>query len=1055
MKNSAKALILNASAGSGKTYRLAYKYILDVLSDRPDELGGGFDPRSYRHILAVTFTNKATEEMKSRILNQIHTLATGRQSDYLDALIKDTGLTEEVLRHRALQVRSAILHGYSRFSILTNDTFFQRILRAFVKELGIELNYSIELDTAPIFTKSVDALLEGIDQNKELQRWVRDMALDNIKQGKAWKIREGFTRLRRELFKENTKEPIASITNKEELKQEVFRYTNIVDKRIEQLRALAAQASALIADSGFTHADFMRNFTKLFDTVAAGEPYKPSATIIKYCDGDVAAWCRKNEKRTALFALAKQLQPMLKQIIDIAPLTKSRDLLLGNYHSFALLNDIYHMSLKICRDDNTMLLSETKHAIAEFLTESDAPFIYEKVGNRFERYMIDEFQDTSFKEWKNFLPLLRNAMSQSADTVLLLVGDIKQSIYRWRGGDWKILASIAPADISQGGYQYKSEPLKDNYRSLVNIVEFNKMFFNAAIPLENDHLNEMLDVALQADLITHDLHSRLYNSIKLAYADHEQTAKRKSHNKGYVRVSTYDESPDLVGCIREVLDQGYKPCDITVLIRNNRESYPIAQQLLEAGNCDDPRYRFDITTQEALLLGNSQALEFIIAIMRLALNRDDVISLAIYNRYTKACDFKAKLLDEEHHFLNAIRVSSPEEAFEKIVIRFGDLLAPHTAYVQALHEHVSKFCSSKVADISLFLKWWEENKNDKSLIVERSERTLEIMTIHKAKGLENKVIIIPYCKWSLKPKSSNGSITNIVWAKPSAKSGVNIKSFPVPFSTDVDSSIFSEAFFEESACALIESLNLLYVALTRAGEQLYIFVPERKSTSINDVGALFRQTLEFKEGRYELGEPEGPEPEKERREIARGERHNVRMEDYPTSELPLQLSIRESRYFDEESDLRLSPRDEGILLHKVMENASTRDDIYRAGEQAIIDGLLSREVWSELKGRIEKMLDGSIAGEWFDGSWEQVRSESSIIGSKDGLKRPDRVMLRGRKAVVVDYKFGHQTASHTKQMGEYIALLRQMGYTDVGGYLWYVREQRIVPYDEPTLFGAQ
>ncbi|MBQ5634789.1 MAG: UvrD-helicase domain-containing protein, partial [Alistipes sp.] len=370
--DSCKARILSASAGSGKTYQLAYKYVYDTLCNLPEEKGGGFDPYAFRHILAVTFTNKATEEMKSRILRQIDDLASGEESDYLNMLMQDTGLSEQELRHRALKVRTAILHDYSRFSILTNDTFFQRILRAFIKELGIEMNYAIELDTAPLLTKSVDALLEDIDENRELRSWIMEMAKDRISEGKRWDIREGILRLQRELFKESTKEPISKIESKEELKREVFRYISKADAEIERLRSVAAEASRMINTAGYSHKDFLRGFTSYFDTIAAGNTKEPSATIIKHSTDDVAEWFAKSRKATPdMMALATHLQPMLEQICGITALQNSRSLLLENYRSFALLGDIYRKSLEICREENMMLLSETKHTIAEFVNELD------------------------------------------------------------------------------------------------------------------------------------------------------------------------------------------------------------------------------------------------------------------------------------------------------------------------------------------------------------------------------------------------------------------------------------------------------------------------------------------------------------------------------------------------------------------------------------------------------------------------------------------------------------------------------------------------------------
>lgn len=1067
--DSCKARILSASAGSGKTYQLAYKYVYDTLCNLPEHKGGGFDPYAFRHILAVTFTNKATEEMKSRILRQIDDLASGEESEYLNMLMQDTGLSEQELRHRALKVRTAILHDYSRFAILTNDTFFQRILRAFIKELGIEMNYAIELDTAPLLTKSVDALLENIDQNSELRSWIMDMAKDRISEGKRWDIREGILRLQRELFKESTKEPISKIKSKEELKQEVFRYISKADAEIERLRSIAAEASQMISVAGYSHKDFLRGFTSYFDTIAAGERKEPSATVVKHTTDDVSEWFAKSRKATPdMEALAARLQPMLEQICSITALQNSRSLLLENYRSFALLGDIYQKSLDICREENMMLLSETKHTIAEFVSELDTPFIYEKVGNRFDRYMIDEFQDTSFKEWKNFLPLLRNAISESADISVLLVGDIKQSIYRWRGSDWNILGHIAPEDISQNGTKIERTTLKDNYRSLREVVGFNNTIFEKIIDNDNAHLNALLDKGKEAGTISKQRYTELYNTLARAYEGQAQNARRKSLHEGYVTISNASDGNDyyIVERIQSILQKGYRPCDITILVRSKREGVEIAQILLQAKECarwealdaeknieeeTTPFINFDVMTQEALQINNSSAVQFILAVMRLAIKRDDSISLAIYNREYKHNNFTATLTDEEHRLLDRIRVSSPEEAFEEINIRYAEVLCKQVAFVEAIHEHIVKFCSGKVADIALFLNWWEENGDGKSVSIERNENAIEIMTIHKAKGLENKVIIIPYCDWKLDPITSSGQIPSTIWSSPSPDSGMDKeKLFPISFSSKVQNSIFAEGYYTETVYSHVDAINLLYVAFTRAAEQLHIFVPQQSSLGSQlTVAHLLYNALPFdvdEESGYEsfsVGEFDTPEPKRANRERHR-ERSKptiVRMNKYLSSPLDIKINTPSSRYIESASE-QLSPRDEGIMLHKVFESASSRKDIETAIEALYMDGLLGQQECSALITQVDKALDNTIAGRWFDGSWKSIRRESNII-SGNNTRRPDRVMISDDEVVVVDYKFGQEGKLYQRQMSEYISLLRQMGYKKVSGYIWYVRESRI------------
>ena len=533
-----RAVIVPASAGSGKTYRIAHEYIYDVLRNRYNEEGAPyFDHSFYKRILAVTFTNKATEEMKSRILKEIHLLASGQESGHLADLIKETQLDEATLRKRAQIVRSLILHDYSHFTVLTNDTFFQRILRAFVRELGIDMNFSTELDTAPVLTKSIDALIENITNNKELRNWLEELTAERISDGERWDIRSAITSLTGELFKESTKDVIANSKDKESLKRSIRKFSAVVNKKREEFMAMGEKALQTITSRGYSHDDFKLKFTKVFNKVADGSLDKITDATLRHLTDEPTDWFNKGKATPDLCALASELQAMFIEIynyhIDLKTLENTQRILSRNFRGFALLRDLQEKVEEICREENSMLLAETKHAIAGFISESEAPFIYEKVGNYFDKFMIDEFQDTSVKEWSNFLPLLRNAMSQSTDTSVLIVGDVKQSIYRWRGGDWRILGGKIEHDLSDSS----RIPLKNNWRSLPNIVEFNNALFSSVIKRENSNLNTSLDEADRAGRISAECKAELYDTLERAYADHEQTPRRKHTNSGYISIT--------------------------------------------------------------------------------------------------------------------------------------------------------------------------------------------------------------------------------------------------------------------------------------------------------------------------------------------------------------------------------------------------------------------------------------------------------------------------------------------------------------------------------------
>ena len=1057
-----RAVVVPAGAGSGKTYRIAHEYIFDVLRNRYTDDGQPYFDRSfYKRILAVTFTNKATEEMKSRILKEIHLLASGEKSDHLSDLVAETALDERELRRRAKIVRSLILHDYSHFTVLTNDTFFQRILRAFVRELGIDMNFSTELDTTPVLAKSVEALIENITKNRELRGWLEELTAERISDGERWNIRSAITALNNELFKESTKDIISNGLNKEALKQAIYKFSAVVKQRREEFKAKGVCALEKILARGYSHDNFKLGFTKIFDKVANGTLDKITEANMRHMTDPLEAWFNKGKATADLLSLAGELQEMLVDIysehLDLKTLENTLRILLRNFRGFALLSDLQEMVEEVCREENSMLLSETKHAIAGFISESDAPFIYEKVGNYFDKFMVDEFQDTSVKEWKNFLPLLRNAMSQSTDTSVLIVGDVKQSIYRWRGGDWRILGSDVSRDLAESVFV----PLKNNWRSLPNIVEFNNSLFTSVIERENANLNNRLDEASQAQRVSAECKSELYDTLKRAYNDHGQTPRRKHTNSGYISITAPvdndKESVRLLGKrgmplyierIKEVLERGFLPRDITILVRKNSEGMEIAEELLFYRDMLPEQLWFEITTEEALNLAASPAVKLIIAIMRLAINRDDTASLVQYNHLHNNDRFDKVLDEDENRFLDEIRTMSLEEAFEHITIRYADDIEDSAAYILALHEHITRFSAGKVADIALFDKWWREKGASLSVRVERSDRSIEILTIHKSKGLENKVIIMPQCSWSLEPMDSGGYISNIVWTEPAPNehlSGIGV--FPVSFNSSVGESLFADGFFRETVYTRVDALNMLYVALTRAKEQLHIFLPAKISK--NSVGSMlldvYAELMQQPKGEnyrfYEIGTFDAPEPSKSNGEELACK--SVVIKEHHASPVTLKLRTSVARYFADEQT-ELSPRSMGIRLHRAFEGATTRAEIFDALEAMALNGELQSAEVEELKREVTSTLDSTVAGEWFDGSWTQLYRERNIIRPNDSSKRPDRVLTRGLEAVVVDYKFGEENSAYNRQVSKYMEELQQMGYTSVKGYIWYVPTGKIV-----------
>ena len=1038
-----RALILSASAGSGKTYRLAYKFVHDTIKHFHTK------PYLYRAILAVTFTNKATEEMKSRILKEINDLVENPdRSNYLKDLERDLQLTREQIMERARALRSKILHDYSHFTILTIDKFFQRILRAFIKELGIELNYNIELDTESMLTRSTDALIEDIPHNEELQRWMLEFAQERIDQNKSWDLRSGIKALGGDIFQESNKQPIEQAPSKQALREAIAAADKLAAKARAEAKAVAMKAVEIMDREGLTGDEFAYRaggFISTFQKVAAGEEPSLGQRVREKAQSP-KGWSKESSAAT----VAEQLQPLLKQFVDIydtnAKLFSTLRIIKANYRSYALLQDIYRKVQEQCESEGVMLLSETKYILSRFVEGNDAPFIYEKTGNRFERFMIDEFQDTSLKEWSNFVPLLRNALSQAEDTSVLIVGDVKQSIYRWRGGDWRILQRGVSEEL--GTEHTQTVFMQENYRSLRHIVEFNNRVFDSdgerldsVVKIDNLTLNTQLRSALDADNLSRDTYAELSDTLRRAYHAHKQDVKRRASKEGYVRVERFDKDtePPIVAYIESAIARGYDYKDIMILCRTKSEGARAAKILLDYKHRNNT---FNIMTQDTLIVGNSSISGFVISTLRLSQDMSDAISLAIHNDY-RGLPYDEPLTEDEQQWFASISQLSPEQAFEHMVEHYD--LSSHRdeiAYLQAIHEQIVTFCSSKVADINLFLTSWDEGGKDASLSVEKSDSTIELLTIHKAKGLEKKVVIIPYCGWSLDPMTNSH-----IWATPDNDEDTlaSLGRFPVNYTEEMTSAIFADDYYREKVYSHVDAINLLYVALTRAAEELYICIPHGPRMRKQNVGYLLWEAIggdrRDNADIVEYGELAPPAYAKEEASTT----HNILLGHYPTSTGAMNLRLGEQRYFEEGGERHLSARNIGIVMHSILSQATTREDVLQGIERLLKKGRISPTQAAELSATIAREFERDEVKEWF-GEWDDVRTENDILRTGEGLTlRPDRVMIRSERAVVVDYKFGEEhSKQYSKQVERYMALLQEMGYTHTEGYLWYLSAGKIV-----------
>ncbi len=1014
--------ILSASAGSGKTYRLAFSYIKRLLEE----------PYDYRHILAVTFTNKATDELKGRILKQLNALASGTKSDF-DADLKKENYDLEKVRANASLARNLILHDYNNFAVMTIDKFFQRVMRAFVREIGVELNFNLEIKTESLLEQAADLMIERIIEDETLYAWVMDYIGEQMNENRSWNIKDAIIKIGKQLFKEEYRHAQITSDDKPELArlQQAARAEAVITA--QAYKEEGEKFVALMDAHGLTPGNFKDGYRSsvaiLAQKIAAGEIAEPKNTAYNALKGE---WHKqgKDPAYAVIDSIADQLTPIVQKIINLYPSANraknTNDIISTRYRDFALLADLRSCIDDICSKEDILPLADVSDIISRLVSNNDAPFIYEKAGNRYDYFMIDEFQDTSAQQWSNFVPLLHNALSQSQKNPVLLVGDIKQSIYRWRGGDWTLLSRGVREEFGD----VHEEPMVINRRSSRNVVEFNNRLTEVGVEYIAENLNTELEQALKDENITPQVAADFSRMVGEAYCNFKQEQKPDAE-EGYVSVAAFDKDNILgkvVERIEELQERGYRAKDIAILVRNNKEGAEIASHILAHKNNPErnPKYTFDVVTEEALSISSSSAARFIISCLTMCSTPSDNIAPAIYNEYFGR-PIGEPLSPEEQEFIYSISLLQPEEAFNEILLHYPTLnFASEVPYIQALHNQIINFTSKNITDTALFIKQWNASGHKESVALPQDADAITISTIHKSKGLGYPAVIIPSCGWSIRPKGQS-----TFWVAPNTPLSDKITKFPANISAAVGQSKFSHSYFSELTMSAIDSLNILYVAITRAIRELHIIIPSKYDK--NSIANVVTEAI-------------GVEKDGEVREFGTPERYSSpslrtpSLSMFATHSPSNKVAVRytHQRYDEESRGDHLAPRDFGVMMHRAMENAKTREDIEREIARSVTDGVITAEEATILSQKIESALAEYGVQEWFDGSWQMVRSECEIVECGRSW-RPDRVMTRQGEAVVVDYKFGlNRPTSYRRQIEKYCQLLQQMGYPKVKGYLWYM-----------------
>ncbi len=1056
--------VYKASAGSGKTFRLVTEYIRLLLQNE----------RSYRHILAVTFTNKATAEMKERVVEQLSKLANRENTPYKDVLIKETGLLEDSMAMKAQAALTNILFDYNRFAVSTIDKFTQKIIKGFNREVGITPDFQLELDSDLIIDESVDRMVSEIDQNPELRKWLERFIEEKIRNNQNFSVEKDLKTQGMELFKEHVQGMLPQLTKFFSDPEIAGIYLQILDNSIfgfeAHLKNKANEIKKIYTLLGYSSADFAHKsggVAGFIEKIASGN--KPDEFGQRILDAASSSdkWVTKNGGRTELIALVESdLRPRLIDLIEYLRRQSvnyyTAKAIKKEWFTLSVLLDLNSEILKLNREKGILPIASSNMLLRSIIDGNDTPFIYEKTGNTYHHFMLDEFQDTSAMQWENFKPLIGNALAMGASN--LTVGDVKQSIYRWRNSTWNILASEIYRDFK--GFQLKTITLDKNYRSNKQIVGFNNEFFKSLV-------EKMAEIETIRPVI--EIYKPILEGI---YADMEQKSDNQDDGVGYVRVEVLggeDESfPELAlqrlaEQVKQLQDNGFRAFEIAILVRKNTHGEDIVNFFLEiAQKPENIPYNLKVLSSESLFLRSSPGVNFVVTVIRHILNKEEKLFKAVLlHLYEIICREKEGETEQQTQlgaipqsawyidtdidvrFEKQIKpiidqvekeiiISSTDEIIIRICGIFG-LFGVKSAlpYLQALIDKTAEIRKRMTNDLSNFLIWWDEKGNKESVKISEEIDAVRLLTVHKSKGLEFKAVLVPFVNWKLNENK------NFIWCSPAVPPFSQAPLVPLKLESMLEKTIFADEYYREYFNIVVDNLNLVYVAFTRAKSVLMFNLPEKNNR--DTIGAYVLKTVNDLAQKGLISQNENIF---ESGVIPRLSRVDNKMQQKPEyvwhfSPFGSQLKLRtENVEFVDLTERGNTRKNIGKTIHSILSSIETSADVDKAIGKAELAGNLRPMEMETVKQNLVAMMGHPVAGKWFDGSY-RIMNEKTILAPGD-IYRPDRIMVGSNQAIVVDFKTGiEKRASHKTQVEEYCRALSGTGMANVKGYLVYLHYQEV------------
>lgn len=1054
-------IVCRAAAGSGKTYTLVRQYI-ELAFDAPVENL----PVRFSRILAITFTNKAANEMKERILKELDRMATLDMADKDNQMGRDIAERLEMdgatLRRYAATVQQAILHNYSDFSVCTIDSFMHRLVRTFAHDLGLPPKFDVHIDDSDMIESAVDSLmgLVGAEGQEELTEVLCEFAQRKMDENKSYMIEAELTELARELFKEQTSEYLASLRSLSPSQFRAIHRQLLADNRAyeQQMKDFGARGMEILRAHDLAPEDFYqaRNGAGAYlRKLAAGERPQPNSYVLAYMKGDKLGSSKCSELVRAALASAKPELARLHQDIQVAReagerLYNTRRLLMKHLYSLAVLNKLNELVADYSQENDVVHISEFNKRIAEVVESEPMPFIYERIGTHYYNYLIDEFQDTSRMQWQNLVPLLASGVSDGHTS--LVVGDGKQAIYRFRKGDVEQFLALPRVehscnhDVELLGHPEVAvaDRLDTNYRSLEAVVRFNNEFFEWVLRNPFSSHEELQDIYMR--------------SAAAEASGQPDLAQRWVKPGGYVQVGFWETGTGagkleplweqmLADIRRQVGEKGYRYRDITILARNGKTLNEISAYLAQQ---DVP-----VVSSESFLLTQSRAVMLLRSLFQYLVDGSDRVAamqVALYMRslgllcggswdaslFLAADNGKPlphlleRLLRSEGIEIDCdrLRALGLYDGCEEAVRMLG-LQSTECAYTATLLNVVARYSNSHRQDWKEFIDWFDEQKDTLSTSTSDDLDAVRLMTIHKSKGLEAPIIMYPVLSASKHPFS--------LWVNVGEELGTQLPVSLVQPSAK-DSTLFDEVRREEELKQAMDDLNVLYVALTRPQEKLMLYCQEPAASDTTGYAALLRDYLRSKGESLPAGGSwsSGRDHDRVGRDKSSGDTSvPLQALSYPGWAGRIRIAENSAAAMGQFAEEAVRRGNQMHAILSLMRHAGDCAEAVRKYQEANPKEEVDA---ATLEAQLNAMMQQPEVSRFFDPR-HPCKNECSLAW-RGKVRRPDRIVFAEGETWVVDFKTGQPDEEHYKQINDYCDAVRSMGCPVVKGYLIYIGSDR-------------